>query len=72
MGLFSKPEGWCHFCSGKVVSGQNGVHCNECEAFIHSDCLKTHGLAKKDEKLIRRDRVHLRCPSCKHEGTIKL
>lgn len=72
MGLFSKPEGWCHFRSGKVVSGQNGVHCNECETFIHTDCLKNHGLTKMDDKLLRRDRVHLRCRSCEHEGTIKL
>lgn len=74
MGLFgsSNPEGACHFCTGKVVSGQNGVHCTQCGTFVHADCMKSHGLAAKDSKILRSDRVHLRCPSCGHEGKVKI
>jgi hypothetical protein len=34
--------------------------------------MKSHGLAAKDSKLLRSDRVHLRCPACQNEGTIKV
>jgi len=74
MGLLGggPPKGHCHFCSGKVISGQNGVHCTQCETFVHADCMKKHGLAEKDSKLLRSDRVYLRCPSCHHEGKVKI
>ena len=73
MGLFgsSSPTGECYFCDGKAVSGDNAVHCTECgNCIIHIDCMKRNGLLKKDDNLIRADRIKGKCPLCGHVGTL--
>lgn len=49
MGLFSNSSGACHFCQGEVEEG-NGMYCDTCDTFVHTDCLRRNNLLKINKK----------------------
>lgn len=69
MGLFSSSGGPCHFCDGKVTEG-NGLHCDSCGTYAHTDCMKRNNLIKEDKKLIRSNKIKVKCPGCGVVSTI--
>lgn len=69
MGLFSSDSMYCTVCGGEAQK-RNAQRCGNCGAVIHNECLKRSGNAKKKSRLIRSDKVKLRCPNCGNVGSI--
>jgi len=69
MGLFSNSSGACHFCQGEVEEG-NGMYCDTCDTFVHTDCLRRNNLLKINKKILRSNDVRVKCPSCGETTTV--
>lgn len=68
MGLFSSETYYCAIC-GNEADTNNAVSCNNCGAVLHAECLKRIGNAKKKSRLIRSDKVKIKCSECGHVGS---
>ncbi|WP_435195789.1 hypothetical protein [Natronomonas sp. EA1] len=69
MGLFSSKKMYCTVCSGEA-NKNDAQRCGNCGAVTHNRCLKRSGNAMKKSRLIRSDKVKLRCPNCGNVGSI--
>ena len=67
MGLFSSDSYPCTVCGSEVTKDLGG-RCPNCGAAYHSQCLKNIGNVKKKNRLIRGDKIKIKCPNCGKVG----
>ncbi len=63
MGLFSSDSYPCTVCGSEVTDKSSNGRC-DCGAAFHGECLKNIGNVKKENRLIRGDKIKAKCPNC--------